>query len=325
MRRRMLFAVLVCLASTLHAAPARCQGTGRSLDIQPGARENGMGAAGVALIGDPTDGLWWNPAMLAFGRRPGVGVTYAKLVPGLANDVKYWNGGATVPIGGIAGAGFAYTRLSFGSLTGGTFHAEETTPAVSAGIRVTPDFAFGATMKFVDIALAPGFDGSTSGFDLGVLYRYRVSDVTLSAAATLNNIGPGVTFSPFDAHEPLTRNVRAGLAARYIGPSTPEGFVFGAAFAVDRFQSVLPGGKDANYATTHYGGEFSLGMRHILRLAMRAGYYDDPEGQIGDVTFGVGGRVVGLTVDFASIPQARDSGLDRVKKWTFGYHFDPLH
>ena len=43
--------VLVCAA----ARPAASQTTARSLDIQPGARENGLGAAGVALVGDASD------------------------------------------------------------------------------------------------------------------------------------------------------------------------------------------------------------------------------------------------------------------------------
>ena len=43
--------LLVCAGLAL-AVNARAQGTGRSLDIQPGARQNAMGASGVALAGD---------------------------------------------------------------------------------------------------------------------------------------------------------------------------------------------------------------------------------------------------------------------------------
>ena len=123
---------------------------------------------------------------------------------------------------------------------------------------------------------------------------------------------------------PLTRNVRIGLAAQYAAAPIRVDYDFGAAFAVDRFQSILPGGGGSNFGTTHVGGEVSLDMVRVARLALRAGYYDDPDGQIEDPTFGAGLRLIGLTVDWASIPQARDSGLKNVQKWTFGYHFDPL-
>ena len=51
----MRFATTLALASLLAfgwAGSALAQGTGRSLDIQPGARENGVGAAGVAVLAE---------------------------------------------------------------------------------------------------------------------------------------------------------------------------------------------------------------------------------------------------------------------------------
>jgi len=80
---------LAVLFGLLVAGSALAQGTGRSLDIQPGGRQNGMGAAGVALAEDATGVTWWNPAALGFIERTAVQLTYAKLVPGLANDVSY--------------------------------------------------------------------------------------------------------------------------------------------------------------------------------------------------------------------------------------------
>jgi len=333
MRRGALIVVLACLTVPLRPVTARAQGAGRSLDIQPGARQNGMGAAGVASMQDPTDGLWWNPAMLAFGRRPSTTLTYAKLVPGLSNDVRYWNGGMTVPVTHAFGLGLGFTYLDYGVSRGrdengnftGNFSAHEASPCISTGLVIVPDLAVGATLKQISIKLSDAVPAASGvGFDVGVLYRHQMDGITVSAGVTANNLGPEITFTPFDSGSPLTRNVRMGIAGQFMSPPTPEGLEFGTSFALDRYQTILPGGEDANYATTHYGAEVFLGMHQVMRLAFRAGYYDDPEGQIGDATFGVGVRVLGLTADFGAIPQARNSGLERVKKWTLGYHFDPF-
>jgi hypothetical protein len=57
------------------------------------------------------------------------------------------------------------------------------------------------------------------------------------------------------------------------------------------------------------------------QLAGRIGYYSDPVGEIEDMTFGLGLRWERLVLDFASIPQAKGSGLDNVKKITLGFSF----
>src|SRR5882672_7787455 len=96
-------AFLACLSL---AGTAFAQGTGRSLDIQPGGRQNGMGAAGVALYDDATGATWWNPAALGFVERSAVELTYAQLVPGLANDVSYNYGTYVQPVSGWGAFGF---------------------------------------------------------------------------------------------------------------------------------------------------------------------------------------------------------------------------
>src|SRR5207249_8482578 len=97
--------VLATLMGLLLASSALAQGTGRSLDIQPGGRQNGMGAAGVALPEDATGVTWWNPAALGFVEKPAVQLTYAKLVPGLATDVSYNYGSYVQPIEGFGAFG----------------------------------------------------------------------------------------------------------------------------------------------------------------------------------------------------------------------------
>ena len=74
--------VLGCALGLLVATSVFAQGTGRSLDIQPGARQNGMGATGVAIADDATGVTWWNPAGLGFVTKAAIDLSYAQLVPG---------------------------------------------------------------------------------------------------------------------------------------------------------------------------------------------------------------------------------------------------
>ena len=57
------------------------------------------------------------------------------------------------------------------------------------------------------------------------------------------------------------------------------------------------------------------------QIAGRIGWYSDPLGDISDLTFGIGLNWKSLALDFGNIPQAKDSGLDYVKKITLGYRF----
>ena len=94
-RRDLACASLLLLAVAVGADTAHAQAAA-SLGIQPGGRQNGLGAAGVALFGDPSDALWWNPAGLGFADRTSVQYTYAKLLPGLA-DLPYRHIAAAAP------------------------------------------------------------------------------------------------------------------------------------------------------------------------------------------------------------------------------------
>jgi hypothetical protein len=62
-------------------------------------------------------------------------------------------------------------------------------------------------------------------------------------------------------------------------------------------------------------------LRFAEQLAGRIGYYDDPLGEIQDLTYGLGINWHSLSLDYASIPQAKNSGLENVKKITLGYRF----
>lgn len=314
--RTISFLALVTVGA---AGSAAAQGTGRSLDIQPGGRQNGMGAAGVALLGDATGATWWNPAGLGFAERGAIQITYAQLVPGLANDVSYNYGSYVQPIKGWGAFGLGIVFLSYGESEGtdpagnptGTFGSNEFSPALYYGTRILPDLAVGASVKWIRIQLAPDNRsgvGTTFGLDLAALYR--IPAARLSLGANIQNLGPSVTFLNEDQASPLSRNVKVGAAWEAVA-----GKQFGVIIASDFNQSLVSGSEE--FRTYHGGAEVS----YANQIAGRIGYYHDPLGDIGDITFGIGFVWKSLQLDYASIPQAKDSGLENVSKISLGYRF----
>ena len=302
---------------------ARGQGTERSLDIQPGARQNGMGATGVALESDPADAMWWNPAALGFAEWHSVGYTYVQLVPGLATDVIYHHAAGAGRVTDRLGVGLSGTFLSYGESTYGfrKFDSTEWSGALAVGWRVLPDLAVGATAKYVRMDIWPVLlEGSTAAFDLGASWRQTIAPVRVGLGIAFQNLGPEMKFGYFDSSSPLSRNLKLGGAMVLPIPTGSGGFEANATAVMDWDNSLVT----SDFEVLHYGFELEGGYRRWVRLAARGGYYDDQKGQITDPTWGAGARVWGVSMDYAQIPQAHDSGLPNVEKWTFGVHSDAL-
>ncbi|MBI5169606.1 MAG: PorV/PorQ family protein [Candidatus Eisenbacteria bacterium] len=299
------------------AGTAFAQGTGRSLDIQPGGRQNGMGAAGVALDEDATGVTWWNPAGLGFVNKSAVEVTYAQLVPGLASDVSYNYATYVHPMSGGGAWGLGLVFLSYGQSDRtnesgtvlGQFGSNEVSPALYYGLKLLPEMSVGASLKFIRIQLAPddlSGVGSTFGLDVGALYRIPAAKLRLGM--NLQNFGPSVTFLNEDQKSPLSRNLKVGAAWQAM-----TGKDFNLLTVADFNQSLV-----TNKFRTYNVG---LELQYTDQIAGRVGYYSDPLGEIKDLTYGLGLGWKAVSLDYASIPQARDSGLPNVNKITLGYHF----
>lgn len=315
--KRLATMLLATITLALLASGARAQGTGRSLDIQPGGRQNGLGAAGVALSDDANGVTWWNPAGLGFVQKPAVDLTYAQLVPGLASDVSYNYLAYAQPVEGWGAFGIGIVFLSYGESEGtdpngvstGTFGSNEFSPALYYGTRLLPDLSIGVALKYIRIQLAPDDQkgvGSTFGLDLAALYKLDGGKIGLGV--NVQNLGPSVTFINEDQASPLSRNLKTGMSWQ--------------AYTTEQLQFTVVGDFNQSLVTSdfrsyHGGMELQVGRQ----LAGRFGYYSDPLGEIGDITYGIGVLWKNVALDFGSIPQAKDSGLDNVSKITLGYRF----
>lgn len=311
-------------AGLLLATPAFAQGTGRSLDIQPGARENGMGAAGVALAEDASGMTWWNPAGLGFAQKPAVQLTYAQLVPGLATDVSYNYAAYVHPVEGWGAFGIGIIFLDYGSSTEvtptgdevGTFSSNEFSPALFYGTRLLPDLSVGASVKYIRIQLAPSdLEGVGQTFGMDVAALYRIPAARLRLGVNLQNMGPSVTFINEDESSPLSRNLRTGLAWEAFARGGFSSVVvadFNQSLVTEDFRT-YNGGLELKYANS--GGE-GLGA---IGVAGRVGYYHDELGEIKDLTYGIGLSWARLSLDYGAVPQS--TTLPHVDKISLGYRF----
>jgi hypothetical protein len=307
--------------AAIHAGPARA--AGESLDIPPGARQNGLGAAGVALFGDPSDAVWWNPAALGFADRTSVQYTHATLLPDLV-DIPYHHAALAAPLGTFGGFGASFTRLDETDVAGpfgpGSF-GDELAPSLALGVRVHPQVALGVNVKWIDLTYAGFFGGvghaEGPAWDVGALARFDREPWRFGLGAAYHNVGGEIDFA--GDTEPLGRVLRVGASASV--PFRWSAVVSGGAVAVVdyvREESAL----FAAHHTGHGGLEVHVRVQDVLRFAARAGYWNDPKGQIQDPTFGAGCRAAMISLDAGWIPQSRDSGLPDVLKLTVGMHVD---
>ncbi len=317
-RRPFTWFVFTLLILASAAGTALAQGAARVLDIQPGARQNGLGAAGVALFGNPADAMWWNPAALGFADRTSAQFMRATLLPGLA-DLPYYHVAAVAPLGAWGGFGTGYTHLSYGSGYG-----FESSPAIALGVRVHPMVSVGATLKWVDVDFAAGFAGSGFTSDVGALLRVDRAPWRFGLGAMYQNLGGRIDFGNFGGifaglggSSPPSRNLKLGASAA-VPVRLSEDVVFGGVAVVDYNHSEVTNG----FNIWNGGVEANLTVSDILRIAGRTGYYYDKTGDIRDFTFGGGVRAWMVALDVGRIPQARGSGLDPVVKVTAGIHMD---
>jgi hypothetical protein len=301
----------------LVAVSASAQGTGRSLDIQPGGRQNGMGAAGVALPQDATGATWWNPAALGFIERTNVQLTYAKLVPAWRTTSATTTGRTSSPSRGSAPTASRSpscpterARVATRRATSPATSARTSSHRPSTTARAScPIWRWALRSKWIRIQLAPDSQsgvGTTFGLDVAALYK--IPAARLNFGANVQNLGPSVTFINEDQASPLSRNLKVGAAW------TPyEDKQLALHLVADFNQSLVTN----SFRTYNEGLELS----YAQQFAGRIGWYADPEGQISGLCYGFGAGWGNLGLDFGGIPQAKDSGLDDVYKITLGYKF----
>ena len=331
--RRLVLSTLM-LSALAYASEVSAQAAAISVSIPPTGRANGMGEAYVAIADDAT-ATWWNPGGLAFLDRKEVSVSYAKLVPDLADDVFYTYPTYAMPVKDWGTFGFGLVYLSYGSSEGtdasgnslGSFSSYEIAPTISYGTKLTSRLGVGANAKYIRVQLSPDFDGrgegkgSTFAFDVAALYKVPGDLVNVGVA--IQNLGGSLSFITDDNKDPIYRNLKAGFAVRAYEQKQIRAIVIGDVNQLLVKGDVVGGTSKYPRPIYNFGGEVKYTSE--VELALRGGYVMDKDGDIENATYGLGVGYKTFQFDLASIPQAGGDGpgegLDRVTKFSLGARF----
>lgn len=331
--RRLVLTALV-LSAVAYASEVSAQAAAISVSSPPTGRANGMGEAYVAIADDAT-ATWWNPGGLGFLDTKQVSVTYAKLVPGLADDVFFTYPTYAMPVKDWGTFGFGLVYLSYGSSEGtdasgnslGTFSSYEIAPTISYGTKLTDRLGVGANFKYIRVQLSPDFTGtgegrgSTIAFDVAGLYKVPGDLVNVGVA--LQNLGGNLKFVRNDQKDPIYRNLRAGFAVNAYDQKQIKAVLIADVNQLLVKGEVSEGTPSYPRPIYNFGGE--VGYQGEVALALRGGYVLDKDGAIENATYGIGVGYRTFQFDLASIPQAGGDGpgegLDRVTKFSLGARF----
>jgi len=205
------------------------------LMINPGARQGGMGEAGVALA-DDANAIYWNPAGLAFqyrdpetDKKGEITLMHVNWLPQFnLGDMYYDYAAGRYYIPDVGTVGLSIQFMNYGesiwtSDTGpeelGRFSSNETAVTTSYALKLKQNLGLGVNLKYIYSRLSPikvsaeQGKGIASSFavDLGILYLPDFAK-KLRFGLNLSNVGPKITYIDKAQADPLPTNLRLGFA-----------------------------------------------------------------------------------------------------------------
>ena len=335
--KRLWSGLLVSLLTITSMTPLFAQGeaTLLFLMINPGAREGGIGEAGVALAEDAT-AIYWNPAGLAFqyedpevDTRLEGSLMHVNWLPKFnLSDLYYDYLAGRYHLDNIGTVGLAVQFINYGEnvqtdVNGNEinrFTSNEFALTGSYALKMSENMGLGVNLKFaysrlsdvqVDAEEGRGV-GTTFAVDLGYLYKPGFAR-KLNIGANLSNLGPKIAYVDDAQADPIPTNLRMGLAYRLVDSEFNRlTFVYDAnRLLVPRDEEDRDGAFLSYLVSGWKGGDFfnrlshSMGMEYWYTdlIALRMGYfYEDPNyGARKFWTFGGGLRIAIFGVDFSYI------------------------
>ncbi|MDI6736695.1 MAG: PorV/PorQ family protein [bacterium] len=251
------------------------------IDLQLGARPQGMGGAFVAMV-DDVNAVYWNPAGLTQLRT--FEAAFMHVSPFSIGEASIDFSSLAVPMSqtGALGISWIHQRAELEEGRGATYKKSdmsENTFVLSLARRLTSDMSLGVNVKRLRLDSEIG-GGGGFGYDLGLLYRghniafEKLPFQTFSLGVMFRNLFTDLK----DESVPATS--RMGVATKVYNGRV--------ALAVD-MEKKKEVNKEENSYQFHFGGEYAITRNVLFRLGS-----DD-----GDLTYGAGFLLLNWELDYA--------------------------
>ena len=270
--------------------------------IGTGARAAGMGDAYTAVAAG-AEAAYWNPAGMA-------GMEEHEVVLGhfsLLQDVSLEHGAFAYAANEKTTVAVAVTYLNYGTIDGFDVSGQATqdlsaydfAAGLSLGYELTDELALGLTGKYINQNL-DDITGSGVAADIGVRYIYR----TVTLAATVNNIGTGVSYDETTEKLPLTG--RFGVAV----PLFENALI--TALELEKRRYMAP--------EIRHGVEVNLHQQYFLRTGYNLSLDSQNESRATTLSLGAGWRSGDFAIDYAYTLEDKYSSED-IHRFSMSFNF----
>lgn len=274
-----------------------------SLRMPVGARETGMGGAGVGAATGAA-AVYWNPARLAF-EGPGTDLLlqHQRLYDLFDKETAIVAHRTSHGALGFFFSGFYSDDIErYGTepvgVPEGTFNPHQIAFGLSYSRMLAADIAGGLTMKYLHEEIDV-YSGSAVAFDLSLSHKALIDGLQIGAA--LQNLGPGITLNEVEYDLPLTFRFGFGY-----DPQHPF-FAGNVSFAAD---VLIP--NDGN-EKAHVGAEYRVMDLLALRLGTKINY--ESQGLTAGAGFAKGRLEVGYAYE------DMDNELDPSHRFAIEIHY----
>ena len=263
------------------------------LAINPGARANGMGEAQIGVANDAYS-TYYNPAGLSNLSSKQFSFMHTNYLPNLVDDMAYDFLTFAMPFRENSAIGGHFTYLNLGDQIStdengielGSFSSFMYALNLSYSQKVDENSSWGVNGKYFyqELADLSNVDASTGSFavDVGYFRHNAMNNPNLTMGAVLTNLGPGVGFGDGE-EDPLPTRLGFGIGLLMLEGAGNLAF-------------------DLNYEVNDQAMVTNLGFEYFLveNFALRAGFMNDPSGELSYTTLGIGARLdpVGFDVSY---------------------------
>ncbi|HPQ90028.1 MAG TPA: PorV/PorQ family protein [Candidatus Mcinerneyibacteriales bacterium] len=161
-------------------------------------------------------------------------------------------------------------------------------------IKLDNHWGAGVSLKYINDHLSPDYTGSSVAVDVGALYKNATefsSDVTLEygAGATIQNIGPRISYQDREQSDSLPRYLRSGLHGTLGYKPWNTALTMSAGYDMDMVDLFTEN------SSLHWGCEIAF----MDVVFLRGGYYTNNYYDDSAFNWGMGFSYANISLDFA--------------------------